>query len=113
VSKVRERKRYGDPPKLQSCLNMCGRSTYKLTWEEIVRLYKLTLDVAPHNFRPRHNVCPTTPIDAVIYSEGKRSLERMRWGLIPNWWSKPLKELTTKAEHAHPSRRCPKILFDG
>jgi hypothetical protein len=23
---------------------MCGRSTYKLTWEEILRLYRLTLD---------------------------------------------------------------------
>jgi hypothetical protein len=23
---------------------MCGRSTYKLTWEEIVALYRLTLD---------------------------------------------------------------------
>jgi len=25
---------------------MCGRSTYKLTWEEIVALYRLTLDQA-------------------------------------------------------------------
>jgi hypothetical protein len=23
---------------------MCGRSTYKLTWEELVRLYRLTLN---------------------------------------------------------------------
>jgi hypothetical protein len=26
---------------------MCRRFTYKLTWEEIVRLYRLTLDQAP------------------------------------------------------------------
>ena len=72
---------------------MCGRATYKLTWEEIVALYRLTLDTAPHNFRPRFNVCPTTTIDAIVSSDGKRSLERMRWGLIPSWWKKPLKEL--------------------
>jgi putative SOS response-associated peptidase YedK len=72
---------------------MCGRATYKLTWEEIVALYRLTLDTAPHNFRPRFNVCPTTTIDTIVSSDGKRSLERMRWGLIPSWWKKPLKEL--------------------
>jgi hypothetical protein len=28
---------------------MCGRSTYKLTWEEIVALYRLTLDQPARN----------------------------------------------------------------
>jgi hypothetical protein len=28
---------------------MCGRSTYKLTWEEIVALYRLTLEQPPVN----------------------------------------------------------------
>jgi len=72
---------------------MCGRFTYKLTWEEIVALYRLTLGAAPHNFQPRYNVCPTTTIDTVIANDGKRELMRARWGLVPNWWSKPLKEL--------------------
>jgi putative SOS response-associated peptidase YedK len=72
---------------------MCGRATYKLTWEEIVALYRLTLGPAPHNFQPRFNVCPTTTIDAIVAEDGKRELIRARWGLIPNWWPKPLKEL--------------------
>lgn len=72
---------------------MCGRATYELTWEEIVALYRLTLGPAPHNFRPRFNVCPTTTIDAIVAEDGKRELIRARWGLIPGWWSKPLKEL--------------------
>jgi putative SOS response-associated peptidase YedK len=72
---------------------MCGRATYKLTWEEIVALYRLTLGPAPHNFQPRFNVCPTTTIDTIVSTEGARTLERMRWGLVPGWWPKPLKEL--------------------
>jgi putative SOS response-associated peptidase YedK len=72
---------------------MCGRSTYKLTWEEIVALYRLTAGAPPHNMRPRFNVCPTTTIDTITSDAGKRDLVPMRWGLIPNWWNKPLKEL--------------------
>jgi putative SOS response-associated peptidase YedK len=72
---------------------MCGRATYKLTWEEIVALYQLTLGPAPHNFQPRFNVCPTTTIDAVVAEDGKRELIRARWGIVPGWWPKPLKEL--------------------
>jgi hypothetical protein len=34
---------------------MCGRTTYKLTWEDIVALYRLTLDAPPHNLRQRYN----------------------------------------------------------
>jgi hypothetical protein len=47
----------------------------------------------PHDFRPRFNVCPTTTVDAIVAEDGKRELIRARWGLIPNWWSKPLKNL--------------------
>jgi putative SOS response-associated peptidase YedK len=63
---------------------MCGRSTYNLTWEEIVRLYRVTVDSAPHNLRPRFNVCPTTTIDVVVHEGNKRELVPMRWGLVPN-----------------------------
>src|ERR1700676_4697267 len=72
---------------------MCGRATYKLTWEEIVALYRLTLGPAPHNFQSRFNVCPTTIIDAIVAEDGKRELIRARWGIVPGWWPKPLKEL--------------------
>jgi hypothetical protein len=37
---------------------MCGRATYKLTWEEIVALYRLTLYKPAVNTRTRYNVCP-------------------------------------------------------
>jgi putative SOS response-associated peptidase YedK len=72
---------------------MCGRSTYKLTWEEIVALYRLTLDQPARNTQARYNVCPTTTIDTIVGADGKRQLVPMRWGLVPSRWSKPLKEL--------------------
>jgi putative SOS response-associated peptidase YedK len=72
---------------------MCGRFTVKMTWAEIVALYRLTMDAPPHNLPPRYNVCPTDPIDVVTEQDGKRDIVRMRWGLVPRWWSKPLKEL--------------------
>jgi len=34
---------------------MCGRSTDKLTWEEIVALYRLTLDQPARNTQARYN----------------------------------------------------------
>jgi putative SOS response-associated peptidase YedK len=72
---------------------MCGRFTVKASWAELVALYRLTTDAPPHNLRPRHNVCPTDPADTVVEEDGKRDLVSMRWGLVPRWWSKPLKEL--------------------
>jgi putative SOS response-associated peptidase YedK len=39
---------------------MCGRFTYKLTWPEIVKLYRLSLDTPARNTQPRYNICPTT-----------------------------------------------------
>jgi putative SOS response-associated peptidase YedK len=72
---------------------MCGRFTYKLTWPQIVKLYRLSLDSPARNTQPRYNICPTTQIDAVIGREGARALVPMRWGLVPSWWSKPLNEM--------------------
>src|SRR5271154_3433951 len=92
---------------------MCGRATYKLTWEEIVALYRLTLGPAPHNFQPRFNVCPTTTIDTIVAPEGERRLERMRWGLIPSWWSKPLKELKLATFNARAETVATKPFFRG
>jgi putative SOS response-associated peptidase YedK len=70
-------------------MTMCGRFTVKM----IMAMYRLTLDRPPHNLQPRYKVCPTDPIDVVTEREGRRDLVRMRWGLVPWWWSKPLKEL--------------------
>jgi putative SOS response-associated peptidase YedK len=54
------------------------------TWEELIRLYRLTLPNISTNLRPRYNICPT---DAVAEKDGNHGLEPMRWGLVPKWWS--------------------------
>jgi putative SOS response-associated peptidase YedK len=72
---------------------MCGRFTRNYTWQQIHALYRLTAPAAIPNLQPVYNVCPTDPVDTVVASDGKRDLVEMRWGLVPFWWSKPLKEL--------------------
>ena len=72
---------------------MCGRFTNRLTWREIVALYRLSVPATPErNLPARYNICPTDTIDAVIEREGKRELMPMRWGLVPSWWKKKAKE---------------------
>jgi putative SOS response-associated peptidase YedK len=90
---------------------MCGRATYRLTWEEIVALYQLTLFQPAVNTRARFNVCPTTTIDTILDQDGKRRLERMRWGLIPSWWSKPLKEMKLATFNARAETVATKPMF--
>jgi putative SOS response-associated peptidase YedK len=90
---------------------MCGRATYKLTWEEIVALYRLTLGQPAVNARARYNVCPTTTIDTIVGPDDKRELVRMRWGLIPSWWSKPLKEMKLATFNARAETVATKPMF--
>jgi len=55
--------------------------------------WRLTLNAPPYNLRPRYNVCPADTIDAIVFEQGVRSLVPMRWGLVPRWWSKTLKDI--------------------
>jgi putative SOS response-associated peptidase YedK len=46
---------------------MCGRFTNRLTWREIVALYRLAVPLEPErNLPARYNICPTDTIDTVI-----------------------------------------------
>lgn len=70
---------------------MCGRFTQAYTWSEVHAF----LDVlgTPRNLRPRYNIAPTTEVDVLVDRGQGRELVTMRWGLIPFWWKKTLKEL--------------------
>lgn len=63
---------------------MCGRFTHRLTWKQIVELYKLTGD-QPFELKPRYNVAPSQKVPVVRERAGRRELALLRWGLIPAW----------------------------
>src|SRR5262245_49447101 len=89
---------------------MCGRFTRHYTWEELMRLYRLTS--TPANIQPSYNVCPTDTVDTVRATEdGKRELVPMRWGLIPWHWKKPLKEMKLATFNARVETVATKPMF--
>lgn len=70
---------------------MCGRFTQHLSWAELHALADLIGQ--PRNLAPRYNIAPTTQIEVIRPATGGNELIPMRWGLVPAWWKKPLKEL--------------------
>lgn len=69
---------------------MCGRYTYRLSWAEIVALYRLTDTAPPTNLEPRYNMAPTQDAPIVRLAEdGRRELAVARWGLVPAWSKEP------------------------
>ena len=70
---------------------MCGRFTRYLTWVEIHRLYRLTLDwEKQRNDAPQYNIAPTEDVLFVTAGEnGNHKLQEGRWWLVP-WWAKEM-----------------------
>lgn len=70
---------------------MCGRFTQSYTWAQVREF--LNFLGTPRNLQPHYNIAPTTAIDVLRLNDQGRELVSMRWGLVPPWWKKPLKEL--------------------
>ena len=71
---------------------MCGRFTQRYTWSEVLQF--LRVFAPPRNLQPHYNIAPTMTVDVIrLEKSGKRELVPMRWGLIPAWWTKSLKEI--------------------
>src|SRR5215468_7239273 len=70
---------------------MCGRA--KLEGDvEIKIAFRVPPDYPTPNFPPSWNVAPTDSLPVVRYDAkaGQRSLEMLRWGMIP-YWAKDIK----------------------
>ncbi|MEH6662845.1 MAG: SOS response-associated peptidase [Parasphingorhabdus sp.] len=66
---------------------MCGRkfSHEELTWAEYRDILAIVQPPPNSNFQPNYNICPTQMVPVCVNREGGRSLELMRWGLVPHW----------------------------
>jgi putative SOS response-associated peptidase YedK len=66
---------------------MCGRARLASDVSEIKIAFSIPPERPTPNIAPSWNVAPTDPLPIVHYDakEGQRSLDLMRWGLIPYW----------------------------
>jgi putative SOS response-associated peptidase YedK len=82
---------------------MCGRVRLSSDVSEIKLVFSIPPDRLTPNIAPSWNVAPTDPLPVVRYDTraGERSLDVMRWGLVP-FWAKDIKvgfaNINAKAE---------------
>jgi len=71
---------------------MCGRFTQHYTWTEVQAF--LSVFGPARNLQPHYNIAPTDTVDVIrLDKDGRRELVPMRWGLVPGWWKKRIKEV--------------------
>jgi putative SOS response-associated peptidase YedK len=66
---------------------MCGRAKLEGDVSEIKIAFRVPPEYPTPNFPPSWNVAPTDRLPIVCYDQraGHRTLDLMRWGLIPYW----------------------------
>jgi putative SOS response-associated peptidase YedK len=72
---------------------MCGRVRLSDDFSEIKIAFRIPPEYpTPNTYKPSWNVAPTDSLPIVRYNEktGSRTLDMMRWGLVP-YWAKDLK----------------------
>ncbi|WP_282609705.1 SOS response-associated peptidase [Pelagibius sp. Alg239-R121] len=74
---------------------MCGRyGIARLTWKEVVDALELTGLTAPaFDLEPRYNIAPTQLAPVVLSDRHEHRCAMARFGLVPEWFNKPLEEL--------------------
>jgi putative SOS response-associated peptidase YedK len=71
---------------------MCGRAKLSTDFSEIKIAFRIPPERPTPNFAPSWNIAPTDPMPIVRYDAkaAERSLDVMRWGLVP-YWAKDIK----------------------
>src|SRR5437763_10601116 len=80
------------PRKKQFGRPMCGRAKLEGDVSEIKIAFRVPPEYPTPNFPPSWNVAPTDSLSIVRYDQkaGHRTLDLMRWGLVP-YWAKDIK----------------------
>ena len=70
---------------------MCGRFVQAYTWSELHEVLDI---LGPNrNLPARYNLAPTQAVDVILAQGEALELTLRRWGLVPGWWKKSLKEV--------------------
>ncbi len=71
---------------------MCGRAKLETDVSELKILFRIPPEYPTPNFAPNWNIAPTQSHPIVRYDPqaGSRTLDLMRWGLVP-FWAKDMK----------------------
>ena len=68
---------------------MCGRYASARSVDDIASAFGISSDDVDDVPAPDWNVAPTKPVAAVLVRSGRRTLTKLRWGLVPSWASDP------------------------
>ena len=70
---------------------MCGRVKLSTDFSEIKLAFRIPPGRPAPNFAPIWNIAPTDSLPIVRYDSkaGERSLDLIRWGLVPYWAKDP------------------------
>lgn len=65
---------------------MCGRFSLTKGDQDLEEEFGARV---PRAYRRRYNIAPTQEVLVLLYENGERRLESMRWGLVPSWADDP------------------------
>lgn len=66
---------------------MCGR--FAIT-ETLIRLIsRFNFDAEDFEYIKRYNIAPSQAVPIILFRDGKRKMEMLKWGLVPFWAKEP------------------------
>src|SRR5580700_4005793 len=87
---------------------MCGRVKLSTDFSEIRIAFRIPPEYpTPNTYAPSWNVAPTDSLPIVRYNDkaGHRTLDMMRWGLVPHWAKRHKDRLLDDQRYGRDGRR--------